>query len=123
MASSRKITNDQQNQTVAERAKWCTSYFSKLRGFMFRKSINHDEALVFVYPRDNRVNTSIHMFFVPFDLGVVWVNDAGEVVDTVCAKPWRPQYSPAKPARFVIELHPDKLDLVNIGDKLTFSES
>ncbi len=123
MASFRKIINEQQNQTFIEQAKWCSSYFSKLKGFMFRKSINPEEALVFVYPRDNRVNTSIHMFFVPFDLGVVWVNSAGEVVDTVCAKPWRPQYSPSKPACFVIELHPDKLESVKIGDKLTFSTS
>lgn len=88
---------------------------------MFRKSINPEEALVFVYNKDNRVNTSIHMFFVPFDLGVVWVNEAGDVVDTVCAKPWRPQYSPAEPASFVIELHPEKLNLVKIGDKVSFS--
>ncbi len=87
---------------------------------MFRRSIEPEEGLVFVYHRDNRVNTSIHMFFVPFDLGVIWVNDAGYVVDFVCAKPWRPKYAPKDPARYVIELHPDKLELVKIGDKLDF---
>ena len=87
---------------------------------MFRRSIEPEEGLVFVYHRDNVVNTSIHMFFVPFDLGVIWVNDAGHVVDFVRAKPWRPKYAPKDPARYVIELHPDKLELVKIGDKLDF---
>ena len=88
---------------------------------MFRRSIHIDEGLVFVYPRDNRMNSSIHMFFVPFELGVIWVNQAGEVVDTVCAKPWRPSYVPQKPASYVIELHPDKLSLVEIGDLIEFN--
>lgn len=121
MTTFRQIKNNSRNEILIEQAKWCTTFFSKLRGFMFRRSIERDEALVFVYKKDNRVHTSIHMFFVPFDLGVVWVNEAGDVVDTVIAKPWRPQYSPSQPASFVIELHPNKLDLVKIGDKLLFN--
>ena len=88
---------------------------------MFRRSVGADEGLVFVHPRENRVESAIHMFFVPFDLGVIWVNNAGEVVDLVRAKPWRPSYAPQKPASYVIELHPDKLDLVKIGDLIEFN--
>ena len=123
MTKWRQIKNNQNDQTLVPQAKWCTGFFSKLKGFMFRRSINSDEGLVFVYPRDNRLNTSIHMFFVPFDLGVIWVNKAGEVVDLVRAKPWRPSYAPQKPASYVIELHPDKLDLVKIGDLVEFRPS
>ncbi|MFT5194314.1 MAG: uncharacterized membrane protein (UPF0127 family) [Cellvibrionaceae bacterium] len=116
-----QITNEKNQETLVEQAKWCTDFLCKLKGFMFRKSIALDEALVFVHSRDNRINTAIHMFFVPFDLGVIWVNKAGEVVDLVCAKPWRPSYSPQKPASYVIELHPDKLEFVKIGDIIKFS--
>lgn len=88
---------------------------------MFRQSIAAEEALVFVHKRDNRLNTSIHMFFVPFALGIIWVNANGTVVDLVEAQPWRPSYAPKDPASFVIELHPDKLNNVQIGDQLSFS--
>lgn len=88
---------------------------------MFRRSITEDEGLVFVYRHDNRIHTSIHMFFVPFELGVIWVNKAGEVVDLVCAKPWRPSYAPQKPASYVIELHPNKLASVKSGDLIEFN--
>ena len=60
------------------------------------------------------------MLFVKFDLGVIWVNDAGEVVDTVLAKPWKLSYAPKAPARYVIEGHPQLLEQVKIGDKITF---
>ena len=60
------------------------------------------------------------MLFVPFDLGVIWVNGAGKVVDTVVAKSWALQYAPQAPAQYVIELHPDLLAGVVIGDDIEF---
>jgi len=50
------------------------------------------------------------------------VNDAGEVVDTVLAKPWRLSYAPQAPARYVIEGHPRLLELVQVGDHIQFSD-
>jgi uncharacterized membrane protein (UPF0127 family) len=61
------------------------------------------------------------MLFVGFDLGVVWVNNAGEVVDTVLAKSWRPSYAPQAPARYVLEAHPALLDQVRVGDRIRFA--
>ena len=78
--------------------------------------------MVLVEKKDSKVATSIHMFFVFFDLGVIWVNDAGVVVDKVLAKPWRPSYVPQDPARYVIEGHPENLEKVNIGDHIQFLE-
>jgi len=121
MAKWCQIVNRTDKKTIVNQAKWCTGFLCKLKGFMFRRSIEDDEALVFVHRRDNRINTSIHMFFVPFDLGVIWVNQAGEVVDFVCAKPWRPSYAPKKPASYVIELHPDKLKSIRVGDFVDFN--
>jgi uncharacterized membrane protein (UPF0127 family) len=116
-----QIIKNQSQEPLIQQAKWCTSFLCKLKGFMFRRSIEQDEALIFVHRRDNRINTSIHMFFVPFDLGVIWVNKTGKVVDLVCAKPWRPSYAPKEPASYVIELHPDKLGSVAIGDSIEFN--
>lgn len=106
---------------MVEQARWGTDFWTKFKGFMFRQSIAAEEALVFVYRRDNRINTSIHMFFVQFPLGVVWVNKQGVVVDLVEAQPWRPSYAPKDPASYVIELHPDKLKHIQVGDQLLFT--
>ncbi len=76
-----------------------------------------------VNAKDDRLNSAIHMFFVFFDLAVIWVNDQGVVVDKVLAKPWRPHYGAQTPARYVIEGHPVILDQVQIGDTLQFLDN
>lgn len=102
------------------RARWCVSFFSRLRGFMFRKELAHDEGLVLVEKRESRMDTSIHMFFVLTDLAVIWLNAQNEVVDTVLARAWRPFYAPAKPAQYTIEIHPSRIGEFRVGDKVEF---
>lgn len=115
-----KIIHVESGRVLLENARWCDSYLSKLKGFMFHPELQETEGLVLVEKRDSRVATSIHMFFVSFDLGVVWVNGAGEVVDTAVAKSWKPNYAPQAPARYVIEMHPNLLPLVKVGDHIKF---
>ena len=67
--------------------------------------------------------TSIHMFFVPFPLGVFWLDSHGTVVDRVRALPWRPFYAPSVPACYVLELHPAALDALQIGYRVEFYEA
>jgi len=102
------------------RARWCVSFFSRLRGFMFRKELAHDEGLILVEKRESRMDTSIHMFFVWTDLAVIWLNAQNEVVDTVLARAWRPFYAPAKPAQYTIEIHPSRIGEFRVGDKVEF---
>jgi hypothetical protein len=101
-------------------ARWGDSYFSRLRGLMFRARLADGEALILVEARDSRTTASIHMFFVPFPIAVVWINSAGQVVDKVLAEPWRPFYAPREPARYTLETHPEFLDKVAVGDELLF---
>ncbi len=116
----RQVFHVESEQLLLENAKWCDSFGSKLRGFTFKRTLGKDEGLVLVEKGDNRLGTSIHMLFVSFDLAVIWVNDAGEVVDTVLAKPWRLSYAPQAPARYVIEGHPRLLEPVKVGDHIRF---
>lgn len=118
--NSKEIIHVPSGQVLIPHAKWCDTFGRKLRGFTFRRQINQTDGLVLVEKADGKVNTSIHMFFVFFDLGVIWVNDAGVVVGTVLAKPWRPSYVPPAPARYVIEGHPAILETVKIGDQIAF---
>lgn len=101
-------------------ARWCQDFFSRLIGFTFRSSLNKEEGLVLVEGRDSRFDTSIHMFFVWTNLSVAWVNSDNEVVDNVLAKAWRPFYAPARPARYVIEFHPDRHGDLRPGERISF---
>ncbi len=101
-------------------ARWCQSFYSRLRGFTFRSNLAYNEGLVLVEARDSRMDTAIHMFFVPTNLAVVWVNKDCEVVDTVFAEAWHPFYASARPARYVIEFHPDRHGDFKTGDRVSF---
>jgi uncharacterized membrane protein (UPF0127 family) len=109
-------------QPLLQRVRWGASFISRWRGFMFRRALAPGEALLMVEPRESRLGTSIHMLFVGFPLGVVWLDDSGRVVDKVVAQPWRPFYAPRAPARYTLETHPDFLPRVALGDVLAFDD-
>ena len=75
-------------------------------------------AILLVGDRDSRPDAAIHMFFVGFDLAVFWISSELEVVDKVVARSWRPAYVPRRPARYVLELHPDHYPDYEIGNKV-----
>lgn len=117
------VRNLNQPDLLPARIKYCDSFLCRLRGLMFRSRLDPDDGLLLVEGRrDSRVETSIHMLFVPFDLSVVWINSAMTVVDKVIARAWRPAYAPAKPARFILEIHPERWENYQIGDKVEFQD-
>jgi uncharacterized membrane protein (UPF0127 family) len=114
------IINHPTDQPVM--AKYCTSFLCRLRGFTFRRKLHLDEALLLVQSRDSRLDTAIHMLGVCTDLGVVWINNNGDVVDLCIARAWRPFYIPARPARYVLEMAPERLGAFQTGDKVKVEE-
>lgn len=101
---------------------YCSSFMCRLRGLMFRKKLGTGEGLLLVGARDTLVDASIHMMFMNFDLAVVWINQQGEVVDTVLARRWRLMYLPKRPAQHVLEISAGHLQDFSIGDKVRFHE-
>ena len=102
--------------------KYCESFLCKLRGLTFRAELAPDEGLLFVYKRDSRVDTSIHMLFVSFDIAVIWINSSMQVVDKVLAESWKPAYAPKEAAKYILEIHPDRLDEFEIGNKVELQD-
>ena len=100
---------------------FCDTFYCRLRGLTFRSSLAHNEGLLLVQSRESRVDTAIHMIGVFIDLAVVWINDAGEVVDVRLARRWRPIYFPKRPAKYVLEMAPNRLEDFHVGDKVEFS--
>lgn len=75
-----------------------------------------------VQKKDSRVDSSIHMLAVLINLAIVWINTDKDVVDSRLARRWRPIYVPQKPARYVLEMAPDRLEDFQVGDKVEFEE-
>lgn len=90
---------------------------------MFRSRLHLDEGLLLVQGRDSRLDSSIHMFFVPFDLAVFWINSKLEVIDKIIAKSWRPAYFPKAEAKYILEIHPDRFNDYGIGDRVEFKNA
>jgi len=117
------ILNRNKPKLLPAHVKYCDSFLCRLRGLTFRKRIDPDEGLLLVQgQRDSRIDSSIHMLFVPFDLNVVWINTDMTVVDKVIAKSWQPAYLSAQPACYVLEIHPDRWDDYEIGDQVEFQD-
>ena len=105
------------------RIKFCDTFLTLLRGFTLRSSLSQDEGLVMVGRCDSRLESSIHMFFVSFDLAVIWINSNMQIVDKVLAKSWRPAYFSKRPAKYVLEVHPARWEEFQIGDSVQFKNA
>jgi len=120
-SNKRAVQHVQSGQVLIEQSRWCNTFFSRMRGFTFRRKLEKGEGLVLVDKQDSRVNAAITMLFVFFDLGVIWVNGSGKIVDKKLARSWRLSYSPKEPAQYVIESHPNILEKIQIGDHIEFT--
>ena len=105
------------------RIKYCDTFLTQLRGLTFRSHLERDEGLLLVGKRDSRLDSSIHMLFVPFDLSVIWINSDMQVVDKVLARSWRPAYFSKHPAKYALEIHPDRWGDFEPGDGVEFKHA
>lgn len=110
------------NETLLSRARWCDTFGSRLRGLMLRRPLSPLEGLILVESRASVAATSIHMFFVGFDIAAIWLDDDRRVVHKMLARSWRPYYASPRPARYVVESLPTLLDRVAVGEILNFEE-
>nr|MBD3312147.1 DUF192 domain-containing protein [archaeon] len=117
------IKNKTNGKVLARNAWVCESLKARCRGLMFRR-ISEEEGCVLLNPYNDVLGASIHMFFVPQDLEVLWVDEDYRVVSVrKCQKAtlnpltWR-TYTPSRPAKYVVELLNAKGTLKN--DKIQF---
>lgn len=96
----------------------CDTFLTKFIGLMFRRQIDPHFGLIFSEKSESRLNTAIHMFFMNFDITVLWLNSDFIVVDKTLAKKWHPMYVPKKNAKYTLELHIKRFVDYSIGDKL-----
>lgn len=122
---TKHISIENKNRGIAGplRIQYCDTFLTQLRGFTLHPSLAREEGLVLVGRRDSRLDSSIHMLFVSFDLAVIWINSDMQVVDKVLAKSWRPAYFSKQPAKYVLEVHPERWEEFQIGDTVQFKNA
>lgn len=116
------VENKSRETEIPAFIKYCDTFLTQLRGFTFRARLSRDEGLLLVGKHDSRLDSSIHMLFVSFDLAVFWINSDLQIVDKVIAKSWRLAYFSNQPARYVLELHPERWGDYEIGDFVQFND-
>jgi uncharacterized membrane protein (UPF0127 family) len=105
-------------QSARIQVTYCDSFLSKLRGLMFSRQIPVDYGIILVEYKESKINTSIHMMFMNFDLSGLWLNKSLGVVAKGPAKRWVPIYLPKTRAQYVVELHSNQIANFSIGDQL-----
>ena len=106
---------------TAVTVKYCDTFWSRFLGLMFSRNLKHDCGVILVENKESRINTSIHMMFMNYDITALWLDKQMVIVDKVLAKKWAPFYIPKKPAQYIIELHHSKFSAYSIGDKLVMT--
>lgn len=120
--TDRILRNKATGEVILQRARWCASWWCHFKGLQLARSLPEDEGLLFVRGGESIAATSIHMFFMRFDIGVVWLDRNGKIVDMKYAKTWRPAYASRTKAQYYLEANPSILTRVAIGDVLTWDE-
>ncbi len=107
----------------APRVKYCETFLCRLRGLTLRPPLTRDEGLLLVFGRDSRLDSSIHMLGVGFNLAVFWINSELKIVDKTVAGAWKPAFFPKEPARYVLELHASRINDFEIGQTVEFQNA
>jgi uncharacterized protein len=123
MAKVGRLLNTANGSVLLDKAVWCSSFFCKLRGLMFRAQLEPGEGLLMVEPWASRSGPSIHMLFMAFPIAAIWLDESFAVVDKVLAKPWALAYVPSRAAKYTLEAAPELLDRVAVGDTFAFEPS
>lgn len=102
--------------------RYCNKFIPRLFGLMFHPPLSTQDGILLVQQRESQIEAGIHMFLMRTDLTIVWLNSDKVVVDKVLAKRWRPFYIPSKPALYVLECSPGRINDFQLGDEIEFRD-
>ena len=107
-----------ESRTLATEVEVADSFFARMRGLMFRRSVPEEYALVFRFERPSV--RSLHMLFVPFPVDAVWLVE-GEVQQVEQLRPWT-GFAWAR-GDVILELPAGAADAVEPGDRVRLDRS
>ena len=103
-------------------ATYCDTFWGRFRGLMFQAPVKNGSGLLLVEKKESRAEAAIHMLFMRFDIGAIWINKKLKVADAKLAKRWMPVCVPSAPGQYILETHIDHLSDFRIGDQLEFKD-
>lgn len=107
-------------KTLMKNTKFAKTSWQRMKGLMFEDVKKFNYALIFEFPSESTLGASLHMVFVFFPIGAVFLNSKKEVVDKTILQPFTPNYTPKKPAKYVIEMPSEKINKIKIGDNINW---
>lgn len=114
------------NKILIKKTKLANTPWLRFKGLMFEKKETFNYALIFDFPFESRISSSLHMLFMNFQVDVIFLNSKKEVVDKVTLKPFGLKnlrginYTPKKAAKFVIEAPVGVNKKIKLGNKLNW---
>jgi uncharacterized protein len=109
-----------ENKILMRNVRFAKNTLERTKGLMFEEKKKFNYALIFEFPLESRVGTSLHMLFVFFPIDVLFLDKNQKVVDKVTLQPFIPNYTPKKAAKYVIELPKGKTNEVKLGQKINW---
>ena len=109
-----------ENKILIRNVRFAKNTLERTKGLMFEEKKNFNYALVFEFPIESKIGTSLHMLFVFFPIDVLFLDKNQKVVDKVTLQPFIPNYTPKKAAKYVIELPKGKTKAVKLGQKINW---
>ncbi len=97
------------------KVEWATTPWQKFKGLMLRRDVKRP--LVLVLDRESRLGASIHMMFMRFPIDAVFLDNDMRVVDKVTLEPWAFNYTPKRPAKYVVEMKAGSAEF-KLGEKV-----
>ncbi|NMA44830.1 MAG: DUF192 domain-containing protein [Candidatus Diapherotrites archaeon] len=105
---------------LIKKVKLANSPLERMRGLMFEDEKKFDYALVFTSPKEGKIESSLHMMFVFFPIAAIFLDSNKNVVDKTTLTPFTVNYTPKKPAKYVIEMPPKEAKKIKIKDKISW---
>ncbi len=113
------LYNKTKQRMIIQKISLADSLFKKFKGLMFERKENFDYALVFDFGCEVKTRASVHMLFVFFPIDLIFLDNQKRVVDIKEKfRPFELNYTPKKPARYLIELPQGSAFKIQVGDEL-----
>lgn len=98
---------------MSERVILADTLARRFRGLWGYRSMPENTALIL------KPCTQVHMFFMRFDIGAIFLDATGHVLAMQRLRPWQVSEK-VKGARAVVETGPEALEWVRLGDVMSF---
>lgn len=116
---SHSLFSIQGKKIFLHRVRHAQTFWQRFKGLMGVSPSEHDYALVFHMLHEDQLGASIHMLFMRMPLDVLWLDEKKKIVDFATLKPWVFNYTPVKPAKYVVELPAETIGKLNVRGGVT----